>query len=96
MLGDNGGTERAAGSGAGGPIKLVAMADLRQDKIDSSYTALNEQLGQYMDVPKERRFVGFDAYKHAIDCLKTGDVAPEEAGCQYSSFLCQNIQRKPS
>ncbi len=75
VLGDNGGTERAAGSGAGGPIKLVAMADLRQEKIDSSYTALNEQLGQYMDVPKERRFVGFDAYKHAIDSLKPGDVA---------------------
>ena len=28
-----------------------------------------------MDVPEERRFVGFDAYKKAMDCLKPGDVA---------------------
>lgn len=27
------------------------------------------------DVPEERQFVGFDAYKKAIDCLKPGDVA---------------------
>src|SRR5512132_3580051 len=31
VLGDDSGTPRAAGTGAGGPIKLVAMADLRQD-----------------------------------------------------------------
>ena len=28
-----------------------------------------------MDVPEERKFVGFDAYKKAMDCLKPGDVA---------------------
>jgi predicted dehydrogenase len=27
-----------------------------------------------MDVPEDRRFIGFDAYKKAIDCLKPGDV----------------------
>jgi len=26
-------------------------------------------------VPRERRFLGFDAYRHAIDCLRPGDVA---------------------
>src|SRR5512140_2768527 len=31
VLGDSGGTERAIQSGAGGPVKLVAMADLRPD-----------------------------------------------------------------
>jgi predicted dehydrogenase len=27
-----------------------------------------------MDVPTERRFIGFDAYRKAVDCLKPGDV----------------------
>src|SRR5512139_3451583 len=75
VLGDDGGTKRAALSGAGGPIKLIAMADLRQDKLDQSYTALNQGLSEWIDVPPERRFLGFDAYRHAIDCLRPGDVA---------------------
>ena len=75
VLGDDGGTKRAARSGAGGPVKLVAMADLRQDKIDQSYTALTQSLDKLIDVPPERRFLGFDAYRHAIDCLRPGDVA---------------------
>ena len=28
-----------------------------------------------MDVPPERRFAGFDAWRKAIDCLRPGDVA---------------------
>jgi len=36
---------------------------------------LTENLGTGIDVPKERRFLGFDAYRHAIDCLRPGDVA---------------------
>src|SRR5512137_2065835 len=75
VLGDDGGTKRAVGTGAGGPIKLIAMADIRQDKIDQSYTALRQALGDLIDVPKERKFLGFDAYRHAIDCLRPGDVA---------------------
>ena len=46
VLGDDGGTKRAALSGAGGPVKLVAMADLRQDKLDQSYAALTQTLGR--------------------------------------------------
>jgi len=72
VLGDSGGTERAQNSGAGGPIKLVAMADLRQDRLDQSHEALTRALGNQVDVPNERRFLGFDAYKKAIDCLKPG------------------------
>lgn len=75
VLGDDGGTKRAAGTGAGGPIKLVAMADLRQDKMDQSFLALKQALGDWIEVPKERQFLGFDAYRHAIDCLRPGDVA---------------------
>ena len=75
VLGDNGGTERAIGSGAGGPVQLVAMADLRQDRLDSTHKSLSQMLGDRVDVPPERRFRGFDAFKRAIDCLRPGDVA---------------------
>ncbi len=75
VLGSESGERREAASGAGGPVKLVAMADLRQDRLDSSHEALSRALGDRIDVPVERRFQGFDAYRRAIDCLRPGDVA---------------------
>jgi predicted dehydrogenase len=75
VLGDDSGTKRAAGTGAGGPVKLFAMADLRRDRLDQSHEALSRSLGDRVDAPPERRFLGFDAYRHAIDCLRPGDVA---------------------
>ena len=66
------GEENAA---SGGPVKLVAMADLLQDRLDQSHDALSKQFGDKIDVPPERRFLGFDAYRKAIDCLRPGDVA---------------------
>lgn len=47
--------------------KLVAMADAFADNIESSYLNLKNAHGDKVDVPAERRFVGFDAYRHAID-----------------------------
>lgn len=47
-------------------IKLVAMADAFQDRLDSSYKLLAEKFGAKIDVPKDRQFVGFDAYEKAI------------------------------
>jgi len=58
-----------------GPIKLVAMADVFQGRLDSSYKNLKEGRGDQVDVPPDRRFVGFDAYRKALDCLKPGDIA---------------------
>ena len=57
-----------------GPTKLVAMADLFEDRMTRSYEALSKQFGERIDVPPERRFLGFDAYRKAIDCLGPGDV----------------------
>src|SRR5512142_2987237 len=57
-----------------GPIKLVAMADAYSDRLRDSYNNL-KKLGEKVDVPEERRFVGWDAYKKAMDCLKPGDIA---------------------
>ena len=67
-----------------GPVKLVAMADVFKDRLDDSVKNLKEEVDKakkdegrtlLMDVPKDRQFVGFDAYKKAIDCLRPGDVA---------------------
>ncbi len=62
-------------SATGGPVKLFAMADLFNDRLENSYKALKNKFGDQVDVPPERQFVGFDAYRHAIDCLRPGDVA---------------------
>lgn len=61
------------------PVKLWAMGDLFGDMLDASYKMLSEgaegrydrdafeSLARQMDVPKSRRFVGFDAYKGVLD-----------------------------
>lgn len=58
-----------------GPLRLVAMADIFEDRLAGSYDNLKKALGDAVDVPPERRFLGFDAYARAMDCLKPGDVA---------------------
>ena len=57
-----------------GPVKLVAMADVFEERLNSSYKNLKKIHSEQMDVPEDRKFIGFDAYKHAIDCLSPGDV----------------------
>jgi predicted dehydrogenase len=57
-----------------GPIKLVAMADVFQDRLGNSHDNLKARFGQQVEVPDDRKFIGFDGYKKAIDCLKPGDV----------------------
>jgi predicted dehydrogenase len=57
-------------------VKLVAMADAFQDRLDKCYQTItsddmadagaNVDLKKMIDVPAERRFVGFDAYQKAI------------------------------
>ncbi|NLX55040.1 MAG: Gfo/Idh/MocA family oxidoreductase [Planctomycetaceae bacterium] len=59
----------------GGPVQLVAMADVFDDRLKSSYENLSAHFQDRMDVPAERRFVGFDGYKQAMDCLAPGDIA---------------------
>jgi predicted dehydrogenase len=57
-----------------GPVKLVAMADVFEGRLASSYKAIKDEMGDKVDVPEERKFIGFDGYKKAMDCLKPGDV----------------------
>jgi predicted dehydrogenase len=58
-----------------GPVKLVAMADVFERKLNSSVDNLKKRFAGQMDVPAERQFIGFDGYIKAMDCLKPGDVA---------------------
>jgi len=58
-----------------GPVELVAMADFFENRLGNAHGALSGRYGAQMDVPPERRFVGFDAWRKAIDCLRPGDVA---------------------
>jgi myo-inositol 2-dehydrogenase / D-chiro-inositol 1-dehydrogenase len=52
-----------------GNVKLIVMADLYKERLDSSYQTLMKQgnIATRIDVPEDRKFVGFDAYQKAID-----------------------------
>ncbi len=50
-----------------GPVELVAMADAFEDRIESSHGQLVEALGEQVQVNSANRYVGFDAYRDAID-----------------------------
>ncbi len=49
--------------------RLVAMGDAFADRVELSLGSLSrqEKVSGQVDVPKERQFVGFDAYKNVID-----------------------------
>ena len=70
------GATRNALSVENGPIKLVALGDVFENKLKSTHTALanNKKLGAKVDVPEDRRYVGFDAYKKVMDALEPGDI----------------------
>lgn len=58
-----------------GPVKLAVMADLFDERLQRSLKALSKMFPDKVDVPRDRQFIGFDAYRKAIDSLKSGDVA---------------------
>lgn len=47
-------------------VKLVAMADAFQDRMDNSYKVLSDKFKEKVAVPADQRFIGFDAYQKAI------------------------------
>lgn len=58
-----------------GPTKLVAMADVRPENLSQSYSGLKKKFDQQVDVSEDAKFVGYDAYKKAMDRLNPGDIA---------------------
>jgi len=69
-----------------GDIRLHAMADVYEEKIKASYAAIEGAGAEFaarLDVPEERRFVGFNAYREAIDTLRPGDVVIFTTPCAF-------------
>lgn len=58
-----------------GPVKLYAMADLQEPRMRASLKGISERFPDKVDVADDRKFLGFDAYRKAIDLLKPGDIA---------------------
>lgn len=65
--GDRGTGAATQALGADANVKLVAMADAFEDRIEQSLSLLQKsELASKVDVRKENRFVGFDAYEKLI------------------------------
>lgn len=47
-------------------VTLVAMGDLFPDRLRGSREQLTNRIGEHMDVPDERTFSGFDAYRKVL------------------------------
>jgi predicted dehydrogenase len=71
-------------SGTLGPIKLHTMADVFDDKLERSHTTLSKdpQVGDRIDVG-DRKAIGFDGYKKAMDQLNPGDIAILTTPCAF-------------
>ena len=59
-----------------GPVKLVALADVFKDRLEGFYNSVSKSKrhADKVAVTNDTKFLGFDAYKKAIDCLSPGDV----------------------
>ena len=81
-----------------GPIKLVAMADVFEDRLSlAATTQLLKDHGNKVDVACEHKFIGFDAYKKAMDCLEAGrrrDLR-HAAGVSLGAFHLRDPERPP-
>jgi predicted dehydrogenase len=80
----------ARGSGAAGnalftegPVKLVALADVFPERVENSLKILSENFPQRVDVPPDRQFTGFDAYRKAIDSLGGSGVVILATPCGF-------------
>jgi len=56
-----------------GPTKLVALADVFEHRTQGLLPHLKERFPDGID-PNVQQFIGFDAYKHAVDAVGPGGV----------------------
>jgi len=58
------------------PTRLVAMADVFENKLKASYEGLknNEEVSSRVDVSDEHKFLGFNAAAEAMSVLRPGDI----------------------
>src|SRR5690606_29043440 len=89
LIGTGGRGTGAAGDAINGsryPIKLTAMGDLFPHRLENSYSTLMQTFASkpgVIDVPPERRFTGFDAYKKVMDTLRPGDIVILTTPCVF-------------
>jgi len=57
-----------------GPTRLVAVADVFEGRTASTVKNVARNFAEKVDVPDNRRFVGFDGYRKAIDLIAPGGV----------------------
>lgn len=57
-----------------GPTRLWSVADVFPQRIENSLKLLGQKCASQVEVPTERRCLGFDAYRRAMDTLDQGDV----------------------
>jgi predicted dehydrogenase len=55
-------------------VKVRALADVFEGKPQQAFGGLKEHFGDRVDVTPDRMFVGFEAYKLAMDTLRPGDI----------------------
>lgn len=60
------GTGAASNALTTGKVKLVAIADMQPSQVAKCLGNLEKEHAGKVDVPKERQFIGFEAYKQAI------------------------------
>src|SRR4029453_2527131 len=73
----------------GGDVRLVAIADVLQNRLTNSFNNLsnNPRIKERVKVPEENKFLGFDAYKKAIDVLGKGDVVILTTPCGFRPIM---------
>ena len=57
-----------------GPTRLVAMADVFEQRLQTSLGQLRQRFPDQVTVPSDRQFAGLDGFRDAIDVLDRGDV----------------------
>ena len=57
-----------------GPTKLVAMADVFEQRLESSLKNLSKSFAKQIDVSSGRKFHGMDGYNKAIDAISPGGL----------------------
>ena len=63
--------------------KLVAMADVSSANMNNSFRSLKRRGKDRVDVPEDRRYIGFDGYSKAMDNLDKGDVVIFTSPCAF-------------
>lgn len=59
-----------------GSVKLASMADVFVDRQNGTFNGLKAgPTKDFVEVTNDTKFIGFDAYKQAMDVLKPGDIA---------------------